>query len=174
MSKVYVDHSPIQGDGVFAATDIQAGEPILAIDDSHLVSPDAILNPEQDEFEHHVDWLAEGKTILMQSPERYINHACTPTSFIKTINGVRWVLALHHIARGQEITYDYCLNSSGDTVWQCHCETPRCRHTIHSDFFHLPLLLQWEYLPLLEPWFLQERRSDVDRLLQKAMAGRDD
>ena len=39
-----------------------------------------------------------GKVVLMQPPERYINHSCDPNSFVKTIDGVRHVLALLDIA----------------------------------------------------------------------------
>jgi len=49
-------------------------------------------------------------------------------------------------------------------VWHCHCGASRCRRTIHSDFFHLPLDLQWQYLPLLDEWFRKERSEDIEKL----------
>jgi hypothetical protein len=77
---------------------------------------------------------------------------------------VRWVVALRAILAGEEIAYDYCINGFGDVVWECHCGSARCRGTIHSDFFHLPLALQLEYLPLLDEWYVREYREQVERL----------
>jgi hypothetical protein len=74
------------------------------------------------------------------------------------------VIALHEIAAGDEITYDYWINGSGDTVWVWHCGASDCRRQIHSDFFHLPGDLQREYLPLLDSWFREERADEVARL----------
>ncbi len=79
----------------------------------------------------------------------------------------RLVIALRGIAAEQEITYDYCINGYGDTVWTCHCGASRCRHVIHSDFFHLPIEMQREYLLLLDDWFRQERSIELARLEEK-------
>ena len=170
MSKVYVDRSPIHGEGVFAALDIKEEEQILQIDDSRVVTEHNPLHPELGEYERHCDYLADGKVVLMQPPECYINHCCDPNSFVKTVNGVRYVFALRTIPAGREITYDYCVNGGGDTLWECNCGCERCRHTIHSDFFHLPHLLQLEYLPLLDDWFVEENKQRVEKLLREARA----
>ena len=104
----------------------------------------------------------------MQSPERHINHSCDPNVFVRTINGVRYVFALRSIAVNEETTYDYCINGYGDTLWECRCGSARCRKLIHSDFFHLPLTLQLEYLPLLDDWYVAEYREQVEQLLNSA------
>ena len=154
--------SRIDGQGVFAETSFLEGQTILEIDDSRVVDERNPLGPGDDS--RHCDYLARGTVVLMQPPERYINHCCQPSTYVKTVDGKRLVIALRNIAAGEEITYDYCINSGGDTVWNCHCGAERCRHTIHSDFFHLPLELQLEYLPLLDDWFREERAVEVQRL----------
>ena len=154
--------SKIDGHGVFADRPFLKGETLLEIDDSRIVDELHPLGPGEDL--RHCDYLAHGKVVLMRPPERYINHCCQPNTYVKTVNGTRRVIALHNIAAGEEITYDYCINSGGDTVWNCHCGAERCRHAIHSDFFHLPIELQREYLPLLDDWFREERAAEVDRL----------
>ena len=154
--------SRIDGQGVFAETSFLEGQTILEIDDSRVVDERNPLGPADDS--RHCDYLARGTVVLMQPPERYINHCCQPSTYVKTVDGRRLVIALRNIAAGEEITYDYCINSGGDTVWNCHCGAERCRHTIHSDFFHLPLELQLEYLPLLDEWFREERAAEVQRL----------
>ena len=164
MSKVYVDHSSIHGKGVFAAVNVEEGERILEIDDSRLVTDDNPLRPEKGEYEHHCDYLENGKVVLMQEPERYINHCCDPNVYVKQIAGTRYVYAMRNIKAGEEITFDYCINGYGDSVWQCHCGSPKCRKTIQIDFFHLPEEKQLEYLPYLDNWFVRENKKKIKEL----------
>ncbi len=159
---VEVRFSPIQGLGVFATKPLVSGETILAIDDSRVVDERHPFGPRDDA--RHCDYLAGGRVVLMQPPERHINHSCDPNSYVKTSGGKRLVLALREIALGEEITYDYSINSGGDTVWTCRCGAARCRREVHSDFFHLPVELQREYLPLLDSWFRAERAAEIQRL----------
>jgi len=166
---VAVRSSPIEGVGVFAARAFTRGEVVLAIDDSHIVDSRNPIPPGEDE--RHCDYLQGGKTILMQIPERYINHCCDPNVYVQTVNGIRLVLALKPIATGEEIAYDYCVNGYGDVVWNCNCGASRCRRIIHSDFFHLPLELQREYLPLLDDWFRRERASEIEKLEKHLASG---
>ncbi len=167
MVKVTVNESSINGKGVFASENIAKGELILAIDDSRVVTPELPLIESKGEFEYHCDYLAGGKVVLMLFPERHINHSCDPNTFVKTLLGIRYVFALQPIAAGDEVTYDYCINGFGDTLWQCNCGSPRCRKNIHSDFFHLPYDLQIEYLPLLDSWYIEEHKEKVQKLLEK-------
>jgi SET domain-containing protein len=161
---VEVRHSFIEGYGVFAANPINKGEIVLKIDDSRIVDE---LHPlDSGDDPRHCDYLQAGKVVLMQIPERHINHSCSPNTYVQTFDGIRRVIALRDIAADEEITYDYSINGNGDTVWVCHCGASRCRRMIHSDFFHLPVGLQREYLPLLDDWFLQERAVDVEQLLR--------
>ena len=166
MGKVHLGESSIEGTGVFASVAIQKGEAVLRIDDSRVVDAANPLRPELGEYQRHCDYLADGQVVHMRLPERHINHCCDPNTFVRTINGARYVFALRDIGAGEEITFDYCINSGGDTIWQCNCGSPRCLKTIHSDFFHLPLERQIEYLPLLEDWYIAENREKVEALLR--------
>jgi SET domain-containing protein len=166
--KVIVKESSINGLGVFALENIAKGELILAIDDSRVVTPEFPLDESKGELGYHCDYLAGGKIVLMQFPERHINHSCDPNTFVKTILGTRYVFALRPISIGEEVTGDYCINGFGDTLWQCNCGSARCRKNIHSDFFHLPYDLQIEYLPLLDSWYVEEYKEKVQELLEKS------
>jgi hypothetical protein len=159
---VEVKPSPINGLGVCALGPLHAGEKILVIDDSRIVDEAHPLEPGDDP--RHCDYLEAECVVLMQSPERHINHSCDPNTFVRTIDGRRTVIALREIRKGDEITYDYCINSSGDTLWDCNCGAARCRHLIHSDFFRLPLDLQREYFPLLDSWFRRARSAAIAKL----------
>ena len=164
---VTVQESSINGFGVFSLRSIARGQMILAIDDSRVVTDDLPLDASKGELEYHCDYLAGGKVVLMQFPERHINHSCDPNTFVRTILKTRYVFALRPIVAGEEITYDYCINGFGDTLWECNCGSTRCRKTIHSDFFHLPRELQVEYLPLLDSWYIEEYEENVQHLLEK-------
>ena len=162
---VAVRSSAIQGFGVFAVRPFPKGAVVQVIDDSRIVDDLHPLGPGDDA--RHCDYLEGGKVVLMQPPERHINHSCHPNTYVKTVDGRRLVLALRDIPAVEEITYDYCINGGGNTVWTCHCGAARCRREIHSDFFHLPLELQREYLPLLDDWFRRERSAEVEELTRR-------
>ena len=166
MAKVVVKESSINGLGVFSLGNIAKGEIVLAIDDSRIVTPEFPLDSSRGEFECHCDYLAD-RVVLMRYPERHINHSCDPNTFVRTINRIRYVFALRPLPAFEEITYDYCINGFGDTLWECNCGSARCRRSIHSDFFHLPYDLQVEYLPLLDEWYIVNYNEKVQKLLEK-------
>ena len=171
MPGVAVRPSAIQGLGVFAARPFSNGQIVLTIDDSRIVDEKHPLAAGEDP--RHCDYLAHGKVVLMAFPERHINHSCDPNTYVRTVAGRRLVLALRPIAAGEEITYDYCINGAGDTLWTCTCAAARCRRTIHSDFFHLPYELQCEYLPLLDAWFRREHSRELKHLAEQIRASQD-
>jgi hypothetical protein len=164
LARAYTSQSAIHGTGVFASVPILPGEIVLRGDDSRVVTKDWPLDPEKGEFEHHCDYLAAGKTVLMQPPERFINHSCEPNTYTRTIGEDRYVVALRDIRAGDEITCDYCLNSEGETEWNCHCDSTKCRKRHLSGYFHLPIEVQIRYFALLEPWFLEEHRAEIEEL----------
>jgi hypothetical protein len=65
------------GKKIFPNRSFRKGEVILEMDDSHVVTDPSKLTKEQHERE--LDYLADGKIVIMQAPERYINHSCNPT-----------------------------------------------------------------------------------------------
>ncbi len=167
MAKVEVRASSIHGKGIFAAVTLKAGERILKRDDSRLVTDEDPLR--EGEHEYHCSWIADGRVVYVQEPERYTNHSCDPNAVVRVEeDGSRYCVARRDIAAGEEITYDYCIDGFGDTVWQCNCGSPRCRKTIHADFFHLPRSLQIEYLPYLSRWFRERFPEKVRKLIEEA------
>jgi hypothetical protein len=141
------------------------GDIVLRIDDSRVVTSADPLDPAKGEFDHHCDFLAGGKVVVMQPPERFINHRCDPNTFVRTVAGARYVVALREIRPGDEITYDYCVNGDGDTEWDCSCGSSCCRRHHFSGFFRLPVDVQARYLALLEDWFVAEHTQSIAELL---------
>src|SRR4051794_37578950 len=67
-----------------------------------------------------------------------------PNTYIRSIAGDRYVVALRAIRPGEEITYDYCLNGDGDTEWACACGPlgdEDFLRLVAKDLVHLPDLL---------------------------------
>ena len=168
MEDVAVNNSKVHGLGVFATRDFEKDEIILEIDDTRIVDDEHPLHIELGEFDYHCDYLAGGKVVLMQFPERHINSSCDPSAFVKTVNDIRYVVARRKLTIGDEITYDYIIDCHGGDVWHCNCGSPRCRGTIVSSFFELPLGWKSEYLPYLNPWFIAEHQKEIDMLRDHA------
>jgi hypothetical protein len=159
VENVLVKQSCIHGLGVFTAREFLADATVLRIDDSRIVDADHPLCPELGELEVHCDFLEAGKVVLMPSPERHINSSCDPNVIVKTIDGVRHVIARRAIKAGDEICYDYIINCHEGVVWECRCGSERCRRIIVSSFFELEKSIQAEYVPLLDDWFVDEHRE---------------
>jgi hypothetical protein len=167
MKRVFTGKSLIHGTRVFSSAHFSPGQIVLKIDDSQVVTDVDPLDPAKGEFEHHCDYLAGGKVVLMQSPERFINYCRDPNTFTRTIAGDRYVGALRKIRPGEEITYDFCVNGDGDTAWDCSRDSPQCRKHHLSGFFRLPSDIQARYLALLDDWFVAEHRGEVEDLKRK-------
>ncbi|OGM15356.1 hypothetical protein A2V56_03235 [Candidatus Woesebacteria bacterium RBG_19FT_COMBO_42_9] len=165
MKRVTVKVSKIQGKGVYALENIKKGEIVLEINDSHAVKDPSKLTKYQHEYE--CDYLADGKIVLMQPPERHINHSCDSSTYVKTIEGKRKVFAMKDIKKGDEITYDYSINGYNDGTFDCHCGSKNCRGVYQGNFFKLPKDLQIRYLPYLDNWFVKEHENEIDRLTRK-------
>jgi SET domain-containing protein len=165
MEKVIVKGSDIQGKGVYANINISKDDVVLEIDDSHVVTDPSKLTKEQNKYD--CDYLQNGKVILMQEPEKYINHSCNPNVYVKTIDGVRKIIAMRDIKCGEEIVYDYSMNGDNDGTFQCRCGSNKCRGVYQGSYFKLPIDLQIKYLPYLDGWFVNEHEAEIELLKQK-------
>ncbi len=161
-AKVAVRLSPIHGRGLFATRGIRAGERILRRDDSRLVTDDNPLR--EGEHEYHCDWIADGRVVYVQEPERYTNHSCDPNAYVEVVGRVRYCTARRDIRAGEEITEDYTIDMVGGKAWDCNCGSERCRGTVQGEFFLQPREIQVEYLRYLSGWFRERFREKVESL----------
>jgi len=167
MKKVEVRDSKIKGKGVFVAYPIAKGEVILRINDSVVIRPDdpvlsRLIGSEPDPC----DYLPDGTVILMQEPERYINHSCDPNVFIYALGKARFVLAMRDIKAEEELLFDYAIDVVGGDWLDCLCGSPNCRGRHRPDFFLLPVAKQLEYVSYLSTQFVQVHRERILRLLE--------
>ena len=166
--RVIVRPSPIHGLGVFAARRFGSGEFILRPDESRVLTDTAVLPEAERKYRYDLP----GKSILWLPPERYVNHSCEPNAYVKTVGGVRVVLAMREIKRDEEITLDYRLDGFSETQWDCSCGSKRCNGVCDENFFRLSKALQLEYLPCLDDWFVEEFREQVDALRRETLIDR--
>ena len=166
---VEVRESRIQGLGVFATRDFARDEVIMEIDDSNPVSDRSELRPDQaNDIDVFVCLNGEEKVIFMKPPERYVNASCDPNSIVRTdmTSGARKAIALREIHEGEEITWDYAINSQEE--WEipvpCNCGSPSCRGIIRGNFFTLPRDVQSRYLSLLDTPFREKYKHEIESL----------
>jgi hypothetical protein len=77
--------------------------------------------------------LGDGSMVIDgHSTAMFINHSCRPNCETEEIDGHVWIMAIRHIAAGEEITYDYCLYDGGDDEAVCNCGAEKCRGTMYS------------------------------------------
>lgn len=137
-----VRQSPIHGQGVFALRRIPKGTPILEYTGERITSEEADARYDDDQFEHpHVLLFTVDKDMLIDGAHgsneaRFINHSCEPNCEAVVEDGRIFIEALHDIAAGEELTYDYQLERPGRfrAEWQeryaCRCGAPSCRGTM--------------------------------------------
>jgi len=169
LSRISVLSSSIQGLGVFVMQPFRRGTVLLRLDDSRVVNAAHPLLPEAGELERHRDFLPDGTVVLMQSPERYINHSCDANCYVYSAHRERFAMAKRDLAAGEEISIDYALNAVEGDVWECCCGAPNCRGLHKCDFFCLPLAVQSENLVFLDPWFAAVNASRIQQLLRAAV-----
>ncbi|MBO6558849.1 MAG: SET domain-containing protein-lysine N-methyltransferase [Pseudomonadales bacterium] len=164
---VCLGESEIHGKGVFAQRHLHQGQVILIFDDSRIVDDDHPLA--NDESSDYCDYLPNGAVVLMQEPERHINHSCSPNVYVYSTDQERYLLAMSDIEEGVELTYDYSINAVEGDIWECGCGAANCRGEHKCDFFCLPLERQTQYLPYLDPWFAQVHEDRIKTILQSTV-----
>lgn len=139
-----VKKSTLHGTGVFAASTIPAGKRVIEYGGKR-ISPeqaDALypVDPE-DPFHTFFFSLSCGKVIdggNRGNDARWINHSCNPNCEAQeNSSGKRvYIVALRHIAAGEELFYDYGLVMEGRITkklkaqYCCLCGAPNCRGTL--------------------------------------------
>lgn len=124
--EVVVKVSKINRQGIFAARDFRKGETVTHWDMSNTITPEEYDSLPKSTKEH-VSNLGHRKYLIIQPPERYINHSCEPNTYVLDGKDV----ALRNIHKGEEITSDYSTDSVGKYSFKCNCGSPNCRGIIY-------------------------------------------
>ena len=126
MTKAEVEVRPslIHGMGLLARRAFEPGEIVLRWDLSRLIPKDefALLSPAEQHYTHPFD---EERLILVQPPERFVNHSCDNNTEVRNFCDV----ARRRISSGEEITSSYASDGSG-SKFVCSCSSENCRGSI--------------------------------------------
>ena len=167
MHKVEVRESSIDGRGVFAVSDIPAGDLIREYNLVREITASSPIDPKRNESVEHCTYPGD-RVFLVGPPDRYFNHSCDPNAYKRFRGTSIELVARREISAGSEITHDYLINTHGGSTWTCRCGSFRCRGTMPPSFFDLPKLIQIEYVALLADWFVARHSKRVEELRAEA------
>jgi SET domain-containing protein len=139
-SRVTVERSRVHGRGVFAKKPFRNGDRIIEYTGRRILwskIPDELDDPRMYYF-----GIGDGKWVIDPSvggnEARLINHSCDPNCEIRETRGRIFIHALRNIRPGEELFYDYHLETDDDVPRTkeieaeapCHCGSPNCRGTL--------------------------------------------
>ena len=127
MVDVIVKESKIHEKGVFASRNFKKGEVVLKWDISHELTKEEV-NSIPEEEKRYVTFF-DGKYVLMQPTERYVNHSCEADTYADNFCDI----AKRNIMVGEEITADYSEEGVPDMNMKCKCGSKNCRGIIKTD-----------------------------------------
>lgn len=158
MVKVVIKKAGRKGKGVFAAKNFEKGEEILEMKGRIFIGVQ--LAKLSRYLNNHCTPIGLDKYMVFGSPEKFINHSCSPNVF----DYLGKVFAMKGIKKGEELTFDYCINAVDDWKMRCHCKSKECRKLVVGNFFKLPKYVQIKYLPYVDDWFRKEYRKELSKL----------
>jgi len=137
-----VRKSPVHGNGVFALSDIAAGERIIEYRGERISWEQATERAEaRGGPVNHTFYfsLADDRVIdggTRGNDARWINHACEPNCEAFEDDGRVYIHAMRDIAAGEELNYNYALiyderhTPALKRLFACRCGTPACSGTM--------------------------------------------
>jgi SET domain-containing protein len=123
---VIVKKSGIHGSGVFAERDFKTGEIVLRWDISNVLPAEDVMRMTEDE-KRYISYM-NGKYIIMQDPEKYVNHSCDANTTAKQFCDI----AKRDIKKGEEITANYKEELPQNVHMKCNCGSKNCVGIIES------------------------------------------
>jgi uncharacterized protein len=140
--RLQVRRSGVHGRGVFACRALRAGEIIIEYRGEVISWEEALRRHPHDPsdpnhtFYFHVD---DDRVIdggVRGNAARWINHACAPNCETEDDGGRIFIKALHDIAPGEELFFDYRLvieeryTAKLKKAYACRCGAANCRGTM--------------------------------------------
>ena len=138
-----VRRSPIHGRGVFALRRIPKGKRVIEYRGER-ISPEEATRRYDESMDYPFTYLFEVDESTIIDAEvrgnsaRFINHSCSPNCESFNDAGRIFIETLRQISPGEELTYDYQLETEEPVtprlraVFGCNCGTRRCRGTLLS------------------------------------------
>ncbi|HEY4666521.1 MAG TPA: SET domain-containing protein-lysine N-methyltransferase [Anaerolineales bacterium] len=136
-----IRRSPIHGRGVFAIRRIPKGTRVIEYRGERISQEEATRRYEETMeypftylFEVDEETIIDGQ--MGGNTARYINHSCSPNCESLNSGGRIFIEAIRDIRPGEELTYDYRLETEEpmtrrlQKMFACNCGTRRCRGTL--------------------------------------------
>lgn len=140
--RIQTRRSGVHGKGVFAQQDLAEGESLIEYVGELISWPEALRRHPHDAAQpHHTFYfsLEDGRVIdanVGGNSSRWINHSCQPNCEADEVAGRVFIKALHNIAAGEELFYDYGLVIDARYTaklladYPCRCGALACRRTL--------------------------------------------
>jgi len=131
--------SRIHGFGLFALTDIPAGERVIEYRGEPITKRQSLERcqanneyifalDDQTDLDGNVEW----------NPARFINHHCEPNSEAQLFQNRIWIVAIRQIRSGEEITFNYGYDLEFYREHPCRCGAKTCvGYIVAEEFFPL-------------------------------------
>jgi hypothetical protein len=134
----------VSGNGLFARTDLPAGELVCAkaghiIDRPTLLARAAVIRGAETQIADDL-FLAPLTDEEFESSMMNVNHSCEPNLGVA---GNMMYVTMRDVRAAEELTLDYAMYSTATTQeFTCTCGTPSCRGRVTNDDWKLPALQQ--------------------------------
>lgn len=125
--QVRVGPSRIAGQGLFAAQEIMPGSRVVPYIGEKITSVERARRlAAGNAYIFHVTYryAIDGQTL--ENTARYINHSCDPNCTVAKTDETLWIVALRHIAAGEELTFHYAYDMQHYRDNPCTCGAPNC------------------------------------------------
>jgi len=140
--RIQVRRSGVHGKGVFALRDLAEGDAIIEYVGAIISWKEAQRRHPHDPadpnhtFYFHIDERRVIDALVGGNSSRWINHSCAPNCEADESQGRVFIKALHKIAAGEELSYDYGLiiddryTAKLKAEYPCWCGERQCRGTL--------------------------------------------
>ncbi len=129
--------SPIHGIGGFARANIQAGTRIIEYLGEKISKQESLARCElNNAYIFALDEECDLDGNVSWNPARFLNHSCEPNCEAQLEEGQIWLVAIHEIRAGDELTFNYGYDLADYREHPCGCGAPGCvGFIVAEDFF---------------------------------------
>ena len=141
--------SPIKGIGVFSKVTLP-GEAVIFEFTGRLIRKSEVSKPPPVDFSSYKQITADSYLSTSGAYCDYFNHSCNANCYLDIVGTRAFLITLHQINPGDEITWDYsttCNETKEEWSLSCNCGAFACRKII-SGFQYLDDKKKKEYIGL--------------------------
>lgn len=135
--RIIFKSSPIHGVGGFAKANIAAGARIIEYVGEKITKRESLRRCElHNECIFSLDDRHDLDGNVVWNPARFLNHSCAPNCEARLDGGRIWVVALHDVNAGEELTFNYGYDLEDYREHPCRCGVTDCAgFIVAAEFF---------------------------------------